>query len=67
GGGPGSGGCVNYLTDTAYKNDMLAEFPRWVETYKDHEGVLMWNVGNESVLGLQNCYSGDELEQQRDA
>ncbi|WP_430477497.1 discoidin domain-containing protein [Streptomyces sp. P11-1] len=67
GGGPGSGGCVNYLTDTAYKNDMLAEFPRWVETYKDHEGVLMWNVGNESVLGLQNCYSGEALEQQRDA
>ncbi|MFJ9107612.1 discoidin domain-containing protein [Streptomyces sp. NPDC102283] len=67
GGGPGSGGCVNYLTDTAYKNDMLAEFPKWVQTYKDHEGVLMWNVGNESVLGLQNCYSGAELEQQRDA
>ncbi|MFJ2182529.1 discoidin domain-containing protein [Streptomyces anulatus] len=67
GGGPGSGGCVNYLTDTTYKNDMLAEFPKWVETYKDHEGVLMWNVGNESVLGLQNCYSGDALEQQRDA
>ncbi|WP_103507089.1 discoidin domain-containing protein [Streptomyces sp. SM13] len=67
GGGPGSGGCVNYQTDTAYKNDMLAEFPKWVAAYKDHEGVLMWNVGNESVLGLQNCYSGDELEQQRDA
>lgn len=46
---------------------MLAEFPKWVETYKDHPGVLMWNVGNESVLGLQNCYSGDALEQQRDA
>ncbi|MEV3929931.1 discoidin domain-containing protein [Streptomyces sp. NPDC049944] len=67
GGGPGSGGCVNYLTDTDYKNNMLAEFPKWVETYKDHPGVLMWNVGNESVLGLQNCYSGDALEQQRDA
>ncbi|OON72158.1 discoidin domain-containing protein [Streptomyces tsukubensis] len=67
GGGPGSGGCVNYLTDTAYKNDMLAEFPKWVDTYKDNPGVLMWNVGNESVLGLQNCYSGDELEKQRDA
>ncbi|MFE6041515.1 discoidin domain-containing protein [Streptomyces sp. NPDC056452] len=67
GGGPGSGGCVNYLTDTEYKNNMLAEFPKWVETYKDHAGVLMWNVGNESVLGLQNCYSGDALEQQRDA
>ncbi|MFE4450128.1 discoidin domain-containing protein [Streptomyces sp. NPDC056796] len=67
GGGPGSGGCVDYLTDTGYKNDMLAEFPKWVEAYKDHPGVLMWNVGNESVLGLQNCYSGTALEQQRDA
>ncbi|MFD9542083.1 discoidin domain-containing protein [Streptomyces sp. NPDC060022] len=67
GGGPGSGGCVNYLTDTEYRNNMLAEFPKWVETYRDHAGVLMWNVGNESVLGLQNCYSGDALEQQRDA
>ncbi|MFB6983533.1 discoidin domain-containing protein [Streptomyces scopuliridis] len=67
GGGPGSGGCVDYLTDTTYKNNMLAEFPRWVDTYKDHPGVLMWNVGNESVLGLQNCYSGTALEQQRDA
>ncbi|AJZ83874.1 discoidin domain-containing protein [Streptomyces sp. AgN23] len=67
GGGPGSGGCVNYRTDTAYKDQMLAEFPMWVATYKDHPGVLMWNVGNESVLGLQNCYSGEELERQRDA
>ncbi|BBA98439.1 putative secreted protein [Actinacidiphila reveromycinica] len=67
GGGPGSGGCVNYLTDDTYKNDMLAEFPKWVDTYKDNPGVLMWDVGNESVLGLQNCYSGDALEQQRDA
>ncbi|MFE7074840.1 discoidin domain-containing protein [Streptomyces sp. NPDC057620] len=67
GGGPGSGGCVNYLTDTAYKNQMLDEFPKWVQEYKDHPGVLMWNVGNESMLGLQNCYSGDELERQRNA
>ncbi|MFI6893815.1 discoidin domain-containing protein [Streptomyces sp. NPDC050256] len=67
GGGPGSGGCVNYLTDTQYKNDMLAEFPKWVDTYKDNPGVLMWNVGNESTLGLQNCYGGDELEAQRHA
>jgi hypothetical protein len=67
GGGPGSGGCVNYLTDDTYKNDMLAEFPKWVDTYKDNPGVLMWDVGNESVLGLQNCYTGDALEQQRAA
>lgn len=67
GGGPGSGGCVDYLTDTTYKNTMLAEFPKWVNTYKDNPGVLMWDVGNESVLGLQNCYSGDQLEQERNA
>ncbi|MGH4031621.1 discoidin domain-containing protein [Actinomycetota bacterium Odt1-20B] len=67
GGGPGSGGCVNYLTDTDYKNKMLDEFPKWVQTYKGNPGVLMWNVGNESVLGLQNCYTGAELEKQRDA
>ncbi|WP_455432451.1 discoidin domain-containing protein [Streptomyces leeuwenhoekii] len=67
GGGPGSGGCVNYVTDTAYKTNMLDEFAQWVETYKSHPATLMWNVGNESVLGLQNCYSGAELEAQRNA
>ncbi|WP_405896162.1 discoidin domain-containing protein [Streptomyces sp. NBC_00727] len=67
GGGPGAGGCVNYVTDTTYKNDMLTEFAKWVDTYKSHPATLMWNVGNESVLGLQNCYSGTELEAQRNA
>ncbi len=65
GGGPGSGGCANYVTDTSYKTTMLAEIRRWTTEYKDNPGVLIWNVGNESVLGLQNCYSGAELEQQR--
>lgn len=32
-----------------------------------HPATLMWNVGNESVLGLHNCYSGAELEAQRNA
>ncbi|MFE6286123.1 discoidin domain-containing protein [Streptomyces sp. NPDC057877] len=67
GGGPGSGGCVNYVTDTTYKDNMLTEFTRWVEAYRTHPATLMWNVGNESVLGLRNCYSGAELETQRDA
>ncbi|MEJ1199923.1 MULTISPECIES: discoidin domain-containing protein [unclassified Streptomyces] len=67
GGGPGSGGCVDYVTDTTYKNNMLTEFAKWVEEYKSHPATLMWNVGNESVLGLQNCYSGAELEAQRNA
>ncbi|SDG47990.1 Glycosyl hydrolases family 2, TIM barrel domain [Lentzea fradiae] len=65
GGGPGSGGCVNYVTDGQYKADMLGQIRQWVTEYKDHPGVLMWNVGNESILGLQNCYSGTELENQR--
>lgn len=65
GGGPGSGGCVNYVTDANYKNNSLTEFLRWVNAYKGHPGVLMWNVGNESVLGMQNCFSGTELENQR--
>ncbi|MFD3657344.1 discoidin domain-containing protein [Streptomyces sp. NPDC058620] len=67
GGGPGSGGCANYVTDTAYKNTMLTEIAKWVEAYRSHPATLMWNVGNESVLGLQNCYGGTELEAQRNA
>ncbi|WP_434600622.1 discoidin domain-containing protein [Streptomyces sp. A5-4] len=67
GGGPGSGGCVNYVTDTAYKTTMLTEVAKWVDAYKSHPATLMWNVGNESVLGLQNCYGGTELETQRNA
>ncbi|MFD8011189.1 discoidin domain-containing protein [Streptomyces sp. NPDC058955] len=67
GGGPGSGGCANYVTDTTYKTTMLNEFAKWVQEYKSHPATLMWNVGNESVLGLQNCYSGTELEAQRNA
>ena len=58
GGGPGSGGCVDYITDTNYKNTMLGEIQKWVNAYKENPGVLMWNVGNESILGMQNCYSG---------
>ncbi|MEV4681615.1 discoidin domain-containing protein [Streptomyces kurssanovii] len=67
GGGPGSGGCADYVEDTTYKNTMLAEFTKWVDAYKSHPATLMWNVGNESVLGLQNCYSGTRLEAQRNA
>ncbi|MFE0699768.1 discoidin domain-containing protein [Streptomyces sp. NPDC058872] len=67
GGGPGSGGCVDYVGDDAYKSAMLTEFATWVDAYKSHPATLLWNVGNESVLGLQNCYAGAALEAQRDA
>lgn len=67
GGGPGSGGCIDYRTDTAYKNDTKADILRWVQEYKNHPAVLMWNIGNEAILGLQNCYSGTDLEEIRKA
>ncbi|WP_199034433.1 discoidin domain-containing protein [Glycomyces salinus] len=67
GGGPGSGGCIDYTGDDDYKTGTLNDIVSWVETYRDHPAVLMWNVGNESVLGLQNCYGGAELEAQRNA
>ncbi|OLR92381.1 discoidin domain-containing protein [Actinokineospora bangkokensis] len=67
GGGPGSGGCVDYVTDTTYKSTMLGEITKWVTQYRGHPGVLLWDVGNESILGMQNCFSGSQLEAQRTA
>ncbi|MFD4959559.1 discoidin domain-containing protein [Microbacterium sp. NPDC058389] len=65
GGGPGSGGCIDYTTDANYKSTTKADILKWVGVYKTHPATLMWNVGNESLLGLQNCYSGAQLEAQR--
>ncbi|GAB4085817.1 hypothetical protein GCM10028784_24470 [Myceligenerans cantabricum] len=67
GGGPGSGGCVDYRSDDAYKSEARADILHWVDVYKDHPGVLLWNIGNESILGLGDCFSGTELEEVRDA
>ncbi|MFF2369820.1 discoidin domain-containing protein [Agromyces sp. NPDC058110] len=67
GGGPGSGGCIDYTTDANYKATTKADILNWVGVYKSHPATLMWNVGNESLLGLQNCYSGAVLEAQRNA
>lgn len=67
GGGPGSGGCIDYITDANYKSTTQADILNWVNVYKSHPATLMWNVGNESLLGLQNCYSGSALEAQRNA
>lgn len=67
GGGPGSGGCPDYVTDQAYKDAVMNDVVTWTTAYKDHPGILMWDVGNESLLGLGNCFSGAELEKQRHA
>jgi len=67
GGGPGSGGCPDYVTDATYKADALTDITTWVTAYRDHPGVLMWDVGNESLLGMAQCWSGTQLEAQRNA
>jgi hypothetical protein len=67
GGGPGSGGCPDYRNDATYKAAVMNDITTWTTAYKDNPGVLMWDVGNESILGLGNCYSGAELEEQRNA
>ncbi|MBE1876748.1 discoidin domain-containing protein [Myceligenerans pegani] len=67
GGGPGSGGCIDYRTDDAYKSEARADILHWVDVYKEHPAVLMWNIGNESILGLQDCFSGTDLEEVRHA
>lgn len=56
---------VAYSTDQAYKDRTLEEIKQWVNAYKNHPGVLMWDVGNEVVLELQNQYAGTALEAHR--
>jgi hypothetical protein len=67
GGGPGSGGCISYQGASQYKEDVRNDILDAVEMFKDHPAVLMWSVGNESILGMGNCYSGAELEAERNA
>ena len=57
----------DYLNDTTYKTTQLKAIEQWVNTYKKHSGVLMWDVGNEVLLSLRNTYSGTKLEQERNA
>ncbi len=58
---------TDYLNDTNYKTTQLTTIVNWVTTYKSNPGVLMWDVGNEVLLTLQNTYSGTQLEQERNA
>ena len=68
GGGPGSGGCPDFVTGTdAYLDAVRADVATYVAEYKDHDAILMWSLGNESLLGLGNCYTGAQLEAQRNA
>lgn len=42
---------VDYVHDSAYEDATLASITRTVTTYRDHGGVLVWDVGNEVMLG----------------
>ncbi|WP_370083964.1 discoidin domain-containing protein [Streptacidiphilus sp. MAP12-16] len=56
---------ADYVNDTTYKTNTLNSIKQWVTTYKDHPGVLMWDVGNEVILTTQDHYSGAPIEQER--
>lgn len=56
---------IDYVNDKPYKDRTLREIKRWVTNYKSHPGVLMWDVGNEVILFLQDHYSGAQLEAER--
>ncbi len=58
---------ADYVNDTNYKTTTLTAIKNTVSTYKNSPGVLMWDVGNEVILSLQNYYSGTQLEQERNA
>ncbi|MFL6077993.1 MAG: discoidin domain-containing protein [Mycobacteriales bacterium] len=58
---------TDYVNDTTYKTNTLNDIRNWVGVYKDHPGTLMWDVGNEVLLTLQNTYSGSQLEAERNA
>ena len=57
---------ADYVNDTTYMNNTLASIQQWVTAYKDHPGVLMWDVGNEVILTTQDhTYTGSTVEQER--
>lgn len=42
---------VDYVNDTTYKTNTLASIKSTVATYRGDRGLLMWDVGNEVMLG----------------
>ena len=45
---------ADYVNDTAYKTAVKNEIVARVNTLKNHQGVLMWDVGNEVILTMQD-------------
>ncbi|WP_438870621.1 discoidin domain-containing protein [Paractinoplanes bogorensis] len=57
---------ADYVNDTAYKNSVKAEIVARVNTLKNNPGVLMWDVGNEVILTMQDHgLSAAEVEARR--
>ena len=57
---------ADYANDTAYKNSVKAEIVARVNTLKNNPGVLMWDVGNEVILTMQDHgLSAAEVEARR--
>ena len=57
----------DYVNDSAYKTSQLNTIVSTVNQYKNNGAVLMWDVGNEVLLSLQNTFSGAQLEAERNA
>ncbi|MFC7529774.1 discoidin domain-containing protein [Actinoplanes sp. GCM10030250] len=57
---------TDYVNDTAYKTAVKAEIVAKVNELKGRSGVLLWDVGNEVILEMQNYgLSADVVEARR--
>jgi exo-beta-1,3-glucanase (GH17 family) len=45
---------ADYVNDTAYKTSAMNEIVARVNALKGHQGVLLWDVGNEVILTMQD-------------
>jgi hypothetical protein len=45
---------ADYVNDTAYKNATKTEVVNRVNALKNNQGVLLWDVGNEVILTMQD-------------
>ncbi|WP_406311489.1 discoidin domain-containing protein [Streptosporangium sp. NBC_01639] len=57
---------ADYVNDTAYKTSVKNEIVARVNALKGRQGVLMWDVGNEVILTMQDHgLPADVVEQRR--
>ncbi|GAA0510815.1 hypothetical protein Ade02nite_45790 [Paractinoplanes deccanensis] len=57
---------ADYVNDTAYMSSVKTEIVNRVNALKSHPGVLMWDVGNEVILTMQDHgLSAAEVEARR--